>query len=120
MKMIRIIERSAWERETWNYWFDEDWYEEHRIALLDQLKLRFETIKIQKCALGGRDSYKLDLMTFEHDEIDFNSDTNSYSARNQYVGKFFSPTLLKQLLEMNDSDFLKYIYKGGIKKIFRR
>ena len=101
MKFIQFSEYNDWEGEKWNFWLQNDGNQDE-ILKLDKL-LNESSYK----------DYKIHSGLISEEEVDTlvkNSSSGYFNYHNKVIGIFICPEFLTD----------ETLYKGGIRKLFRK
>ena len=113
MKLVKLVEKNSWERETWNWWFDENEYIKHK-DMFDSLQKLLSVSNNNK-----EDNYTFDFNSVDDREINWSDDRNSYYAYNNPTGRRVDLDKLLDLLCLAPEDIGDSLYKGKIRRIFK-
>ena len=116
-RLIALVEKNGWERETWRWWVPEEFYKNNKDTF-DIIEKLFERIGTVNQQIGFTKFY-IDKNPKDKNEIDFEGGQylplNTLISPNNILNKEYIDTLEKD----KERDLFDVFYKGGIVKLFK-
>jgi len=116
-KLIALVERNGWERETWRWWVTEEFYKNNKNTFdkIEQLFSRVGTVNQQI----GSTKFYLDKTPRDKNGIDF--EAGGYLLFNTLIGEneTLDTDYISALAQSEQEDLFREFYKGGIRKLFK-
>lgn len=117
MKVFKLTEKNGWERETWNWYIDTKWlksYKGYFESLMDRIsKIDFGV------SIGGTNEFILSFEEIDLDTINLKDKSTSYFNKNNLIEGRLNDKVFLLLLHANDRYFENFMYKGGIRDLFK-